>query len=65
MIKNEEANFLGTLDAGFSYIWVKATGINSIADQPATTALGFPRGLINGNYDNSVRVLSLQYSHNF
>jgi long-chain fatty acid transport protein len=55
----------GTLDAGFSYIWVKATGINSNAEIPEAPPRGFPRGLMNGSYDNSVRVLSLQYSHSF
>ncbi len=54
----------GKLDAGFSYIWVKSAAINSSADQ-AITALGYPRGLMNGTYDNSVRVLSLQYSNSF
>ena len=54
----------GALDVGFSYIRVKETGINSNGEL-AATALGFPRGLINGSYDNSVRVLSLQYSHGF
>lgn len=54
----------GTLDAGFTYIWVKDAGVNTNAEV-AATALGFPRGLINGSYDSSIRILSVQYSHSF
>jgi long-chain fatty acid transport protein len=54
----------GTVDAGFTYIWVKDPAINTNAEV-AATALGFPRGLVNGKYDSSVRILSVQYSHSF
>lgn len=54
----------GKVDAGFTHIWVKAAGINSNGDVPPN-ALGYPRGLMNGRYDGSVNILSLQYSNSF
>ena len=54
----------GTLDAGFAYLWVKASPINNNGEL-AATALGYARGLTNGSYDSSVRILSAQYSHAF
>jgi long-chain fatty acid transport protein len=54
----------GRLDAGFAYLKVKDGSINNNGEV-AATALGFPRGQVNGSYGNSVRILSLQYSHLF
>lgn len=55
----------GTLDAGFAYLKVKDAPISNNGDV-APTALGFPRGQVNGGYNgSSVRILSLQYSHMF
>ena len=53
-----------TIDAGFAYLMVKDGSINNNGEL-AATALGFPRGRIDGSYNNSVRILSVQYSHLF
>jgi long-chain fatty acid transport protein len=47
------------LDAGFSYIWVKDPEINQNAG--STTA----NGLISGNYNSNVTILSLQGTYSF
>jgi long-chain fatty acid transport protein len=47
------------LDAGFSYIWVKDPQINQNAGSTAAN------GLISGNYNSSVTILSLQGTYSF
>lgn len=54
----------GTLDAGFAYIMMKDGPINNNGDV-AATALGFPRGQVNGSYSSSIRILSVQYTYLF
>lgn len=48
------------IDVGFSYLWVKDPSINNNGEVSANA-----RGLVKGSYDNSVRILSAQYSHSF
>ena len=54
----------GTVDAGLAYLMVKDGSINNNGEV-AATALGFPRGRIDGSYNNSVRILSVLKSTEF
>ncbi|MDD5297900.1 MAG: outer membrane protein transport protein [Rhodocyclaceae bacterium] len=52
------------LDVGFSYLWVKNAPINNNGMIPLS-AIGYARGLTNGNYNNNVTILGAQYTANF
>jgi long-chain fatty acid transport protein len=58
-------NKQSTIDVGLAYIWAKDTSINNYGEVAAAPPYGYPRGLLQGSYDSSVRILSAQYSYNF
>jgi long-chain fatty acid transport protein len=54
----------GTLDFGYAHLFVKDSGINNNAggaNQNSTAAFA----LVNGTYNSSVDILSVQYNHRF
>lgn len=52
------------LDVGLTYISMKDAPINNNGEQ-ALTALGYPRGLINGSYSGNIKILGIQFTSNF
>jgi long-chain fatty acid transport protein len=58
---NYKFNPDNSIDAGYTHIFVNNSSINKINDS-AVAAL---RDSLIGSYDNSVDILSLQYTHNF
>jgi long-chain fatty acid transport protein len=51
------------LDGGFVYIWVDNASINQGAG--SLTPIGYPSGLVKGNYDSFVTIFSAQLTYTF
>lgn len=54
----------GTLDFGYAHLFVKDPSVNSNAGGVSSNSTA-AYGLVNGKYDASVHILSVQYTHRF
>jgi long-chain fatty acid transport protein len=53
-----------TFDWGYAHLFVKDAYINSTGDL-SRSSFGYARGVLNGNYNSSIDILSVQYTASF
>jgi long-chain fatty acid transport protein len=54
-----------SFDWGYAHLFVKDSPINTDGEKTLIPGFGYPRGLLNGTYKDSIDILSVQYTASF
>jgi long-chain fatty acid transport protein len=54
-----------SFDWGYAHLFVKDSPINTDGEKTSIPGFGYPRGLLNGTYKDSIDILSVQYTASF